>query len=210
MKRLLSELATLQKEPLDYIYINYNEANVKKINVLMVGGRETPYSRMFLRFLIEIPDQYPFEPPKITFTGNYDKKIHPNLIVAYVCLSTLNTGDKHGWVPTISLSSLLTTLYSIFTKEMIFTDNSHEHEKSTDYFPGIMHDTFYITCRLLKDEQNKEFKEIMTEYATIHKQWYIEKLKKLSVQYDGNPLPNYYSPIHKANFAGFIPTFEKL
>lgn len=213
MKRLLKELANLQKEPLDYIYIDYKEDNIGKIDVLMIGGRETPYSRMFLRFFLEFPlsdGGYPLQPPKVTFTGNYNKKIHPNLIVAYVCLSTLNTGDKHGWVPTISLSSLLISIYSLFTKEMIFNDNTHEHEKSVDFFPGVIHDTFYITCKLLKEEKNSEFKEIMTEYATSHKQWYIEKLQKLSVQYDGSPLPNYYEGIDKACFKNFIPVFENL
>src|ERR1700719_149785 len=116
MKRLLKELSQLEKEPLDHVYIDYKDDNVKIINVLMIGARDTPYSRMFLRFLINIPEDYPLKPPIVTFANSYNKKIHPNVFPGgWLCLSILNTGnDKLGWVPSINLSALLTSIYSMF------------------------------------------------------------------------------------------------
>jgi ubiquitin-protein ligase len=49
-KRILKELQQIEKDPLDHIFIDYSESNIRLINVLMIGERNTPYSRMFLRF----------------------------------------------------------------------------------------------------------------------------------------------------------------
>lgn len=208
LKRITKELEQLAKEPLEHIFIDYDESNLTHLEVLFIGPRYTPYSRMFMRFTIDFPELYPIKPPKVVFSSSYDRKIHPNVFPGgWLCLSTLNTGDDSGWVPTISLSSLLITIYSMFTKEMIMTDNTHEHEKSDKFFPGVMYDCFYIQTKLIKNEQNEMFRTIMTSYIEKHIDWYLRKLEKLSADYDGKKLDNYYQP-HKADFKAFIPIFE--
>lgn len=209
-KRITKELYEIMENPLDYIYIDYDENDMTKLQILFIGPRNTPYSRMFLRFEWIYSDDYPIKPPKITFISSYNKKIHPNIFPGgYVCLSTLNRGDDSGWVPSLSLRTILATLYSMLNAEMIqSSDNTHTHEMSSDFFPGIMHDTFYITIKLLTEEKNAMFKKIMNDYVLTHKNWYIRKLEKLSKRYDNKILKFYYDNIFSnnksANFASFI------
>lgn len=192
-RRITKELEQFRKDPPEHIYIDFNENDMTQIEVLFIGPRFTPYSRMFLRFRVNFPDEYPIKPPKVLFTSSYNRKVHPNVFPGgWVCLSTLNTGDSSGWVPSINLTSLLTTIYSMFTKEMIQIDNTHSHEKSEEFFPGVMYDTFFITGKLLKDEQNETLKQIMHTYVAQHREWYLRKLEKLSSEYDGTVLRNYY------------------
>jgi len=209
LKRISKELDNLHKEPIKYIYIDYDDSKIDHLEILFIGPRFTPYSRMFMRFTIQFPDMYPIQPPKVIFTSSYDRKIHPNIFPGgWLCLSTLNVGDSSGWVPTISLSSLLVTLYSMFSKEMIQIDNTHTHDKSPDYFPAVMFDCFYITAKLLQDEPNLKFKEIITSYVKKHSDWYIRKLNKLSLEYDGKCLKNYYLN-EVADFKSLIESFKK-
>nr|QBK87223.1 MAG: ubiquitin-conjugating enzyme E2 [Marseillevirus LCMAC201] len=207
LRRISKEIQQFRNDPPDYIYIDFNEEDLTHLEVLFIGPRYTPYSRIFMRFTVDFPTEYPIKAPKIVFTSSYNRKIHPNVFPGgWVCLSTLNTGDSSGWVPSINLTALLATIYSMFTKEMIMNDNTHAHEKSTDFFPGVMYDTFYINSKLLVDENNEQFKKIMMDYTNSHREWYIRKLERLSQEHDGKTLKNYYRA-RKANFKSLIPAF---
>ncbi len=208
LKRIGKEIQQFLADPPEHIHIDFDENDMTRLEILFIGPRYTPYSRMFMRFRINFPSEYPIKPPKVEFTSSYNRKIHPNVFPGgWLCLSTLNTGDSSGWVPSINLTALLATIYSMFTKEMIMLDNTHSHEKSTDFFPGVIYDTFYINSQLLKDEQNLKLKEIMTKYTNSHREWYLRKLEKLSKEYDGKELKNYYQA-RKANFKALIPAFR--
>lgn len=207
-RRINKELQQFMKDPPEHIYIDYNEDDMTHLEVLFIGPRYTPYSRMFMRFTVDFPDNYPIKPPKVVFTSSYNRKIHPNVFPGgWICLSTLNTGDSSGWVPSISFTALLTTIYSMFTKEMIMIDNTHSHEKSNDFFPGVMLDTFYITGKLLAEEKNEKLLKIMKDYVSKHHDWYIRKLDRLSEKHDGNTLKNYYQS-RKANFKSLKEYYE--
>ena len=208
LKRISKEIAQFQTDTPEHIYVDFNEADMTHLEVLFIGPRYTPYSRMFMRFTVDFPSEYPIKAPKVVFTSSYNRKIHPNVFPGgWLCLSTLNTGDSSGWVPSINLSALLTTIYSMFTKEMIMNDNTHSHEKSEEFFPGVMYDTLYITSKLLKDEQNEKLKKVMVDYVGCHREWYMRKLEKLAKEYDGKNLKNYYET-RKANFKSLIPAFK--
>nr|QBK88070.1 MAG: ubiquitin-conjugating enzyme E2 [Marseillevirus LCMAC202] len=207
-KRIIKEIQQFLQEPPEHIYIDFNENDITHLEILFIGPRYTPYSRMFMRFTVDFPSEYPIKPPKVVFTSSYNRKIHPNVFPGgWLCLSTLNTGDSSGWVPSINLTALLATIYSIFTKEMIMTDNTHSHEKSTEFFPAVMYDTFYITSKLLIDEQHEKLKKVMTNYTNSHREWYFRKLERLSQEYDGKELKNYYQA-RKANFKLLTPAFR--
>lgn len=205
--RIAKELEELITNPPDYIYVDYNDDDLSTIEVLFIGPRYTPYSRMFFRFRVRFGEEYPIKPPKITFESSYGRKIHPNIFPGgWICLSTLNTDENAGWAPSIRLSALLVTIYSMLSEEMIKTDNTHTHDKSSEFFPAVMYDCFYITRRLLHEEQNPKFRQIMTEYVDRHREWYIRKLERLSEQHDGKVLPNYYEN-YTADFKSLIPGF---
>jgi hypothetical protein len=115
-------------------------------------------------------------------------------------------GDDSTWAPTISLTALLATLYSIFTADMIQKDNVHKDDKSEEFFPGIMYDVFCTTSKLLHEENNEKFKTIMINYLNKHRDWYLRKLERLGNEYDGKLLPNYKEPVI-ANFKSLINIF---
>ena len=208
LRRITKEIQQFLEDPPDHIYIDFDEQDMTHLEVLFIGPRLTPYSRMFMRFTVDFPEEYPIRPPKVVFTSSYARKIHPNVFPGgWICLSTLNTGDSSGWVPSINITALLTTIYSMFTKEMIMIDNTHTNEKSEEFFPGIMYDTFYINSRLMHDEKNEKLKEIMHDYTDDHREWYIRKLERLSAEHDGKELRNYYQN-RKANFKALIPAFK--
>ncbi len=191
--RIIKEIQQFMNDPPEHVYVDFDDKDLTHLEVLFIGPRFTPYSRMFMRFTVDFSKEYPIKPPKVQFTSSYDRKIHPNVFPGgWICLSTLTTGDDSGWVPSINLTALLATIYSMFTKEMIMLDNTHDHEKSEKFFPGIMYDTFYITFKLLRDEQNEKLKKIMVDYTESHKDWYDRKLERLSKEHDGKMLDNYY------------------
>lgn len=209
IRRITKEIQQFMDDPPDHIYIDFDEQNVTHLEVLIIGPRLTPYSRMFMRLTIDYPADYPIKPPKIVFSSHYNRKIHPNIFPGgWICLSTLEAGNPAGWVPSINLGSVLTTIYSMFTKEMIMIDNTHVHEKDDSFFPGIMWDTFYITSRLIVEESNPKLSKIMRDYVLAHKDWYIRKLTRLSDEYDGKMLPNFYEA-RVAQFKELIPIFRK-
>ena len=108
LRRIGKEIQQFLKEPPEHIYIDYKEEDMTHLEVLFIGPRYTPYSRMFMRFAIDFPEGYPIKPPKVVFTSSYGRKIHPNVFPGgWICLSTLNTGDASGWVPSINLTALL-------------------------------------------------------------------------------------------------------
>ena len=105
LRRIGKEIQQFNEDPPEHIFIDFEEEDMTHLEVLFIGPRYTPYSRMFMRFTIDFPLQYPIKPPKVVFTSSYNRKIHPNVFPGgWICLSTLNTGDSSGWVPSINLS----------------------------------------------------------------------------------------------------------
>eukprot|EP00124_Ichthyophonus_hoferi_P004554 Ihof_evm4s516 gene=Ihof_evmTU4s516 len=77
------------------------EANIR-------GATETPYSGGMFKLEIQIPERYPFEPPKVRFiTPIY----HPNIDNAgRICLDILKMPPKGGWKPSLNVSTVLTSI----------------------------------------------------------------------------------------------------
>lgn len=67
-------------------------------------------------FEIIFPFDYPSHPPKVVFhTGDGEMRFHPNLYTnGKVCLSILNTWHGEQWSSSMTLSSILVTLTTLF------------------------------------------------------------------------------------------------
>lgn len=176
-----------------HIRVYLSDEDMFKWEVLMIGPRRTIYSRTIFRFTVTFPSEFPLKPPVFTVVS-YDRKPHPNFFPGgHVCLSTLNTEKEKGWTPVMSMEGLLLTVYSMLGEDSIQSaDNSHDHEKSDNFFPSVMHDCYYITYKLLVDEPNQVIRNEIYDYISTHKDWYLRKLRQLGKRYDGKSFPNYY------------------
>ena len=76
------------------------------------GAKGTPFEGGYFHFKIEIPEQYPFEPPEVKMIT---KVYHPNINskTGSICVNILKKGV---WVPTNSIQSVLLSLQGLLTK----------------------------------------------------------------------------------------------
>ena len=51
--RISVEIKQFMKDPPDHIYIDFKDENMTHLEVLFIGPRFSPYSRMFMRFSID-------------------------------------------------------------------------------------------------------------------------------------------------------------
>nr|XP_034299649.1 ubiquitin-conjugating enzyme E2 T-like [Crassostrea gigas] len=85
-----------------------DEDNMTQLTAQIIGGEGTPYEGGIFKLEIQIPDRYPFEPPKVNFvTPIY----HPNIDSGgRICLDTLKMPPKGAWKPCLNVSTVLTSI----------------------------------------------------------------------------------------------------
>ncbi|CAK9822110.1 Ubiquitin-conjugating enzyme E2 T [Anthophora retusa] len=103
--RLKREIEQLNKTPIDGISCYSKSDNFENFIATIIGPNGSPYSGYVFQLSIDIPAQYPFEPPRIIFqTPIY----HPNIDnKGRICMDLLNMPPKGSWKPTIGLKNLL-------------------------------------------------------------------------------------------------------
>ena len=128
------------------IFLHFNEEDITKCKAMIIGPEDTPYGYGMLFFDITFPVNYPFNPPKVKYISNSITRIHPNLYVnGKVCLSILGTWSGPGWVPTMNVISLLTTIQSLLTSNPIEHEPHFENEtgpRSIQYIKIINYERF--------------------------------------------------------------------
>ncbi|EDO47887.1 predicted protein [Nematostella vectensis] len=85
-----------------------DENRIDKLEAKLIGAEGTPYHKGIFKLDIQIPERYPFEPPKVRFvTPIY----HPNIDSSgRICLDTLKMPPKGMWKPALNISSVLSTI----------------------------------------------------------------------------------------------------
>jgi baculoviral IAP repeat-containing protein 6 len=114
MKRLLTELATLQSSLPEGIFVRYANSRPDLMKVLIIGPRDTPYEQGLFEFDLVCPLDYPQSAPRMHFrtTGKGRAHFNPNLYPdGKVCLSLLGTWSGPSWLP--NESTILQILVSI-------------------------------------------------------------------------------------------------
>lgn len=81
--RIHREIIKLQK-PNDIYLISFNENNLKEIDAIIKAPKDSLYKHTFIILKLNLPDDYPFSPPKVTFINYNNTRIHPNLMEKYV------------------------------------------------------------------------------------------------------------------------------
>ncbi|KAG9415611.1 Ubiquitin-conjugating enzyme E2 T [Aphanomyces cochlioides] len=106
--RMRREIEMLENDPPHGICAWPKGDRLDELEAQIQGPEGTPYEKGVFLLQITIPERYPFEPPKVHFvTPIY----HPNIDNAgRICLDTLKMQPKGSWMPSVNLSTLLTTI----------------------------------------------------------------------------------------------------
>ncbi|KAI9996015.1 hypothetical protein PInf_013193 [Phytophthora infestans] len=106
--RMRKEIAMLESDPPFGVSAWPKDDQIDHLEAQILGPDGSPYEKGVFQLEIEIPERYPFEPPKVRFvTPIY----HPNIDDAgRICLDTLKMQPKGSWLPSVNISTLLTTI----------------------------------------------------------------------------------------------------
>ncbi|KAK2738377.1 hypothetical protein FQN57_007054 [Myotisia sp. PD_48] len=104
-KRISKELSELMNSPLDGIRVTLlDDSDIYKWKVYMTGPEGSPYEGGTFIVNLNLPNEYPFKPPTVSFGT---KIYHPNVTnddKGTMCLGML-TSDQ--WKPSSKLSAVL-------------------------------------------------------------------------------------------------------
>uniref|UniRef100_A0A915JWQ6 E2 ubiquitin-conjugating enzyme n=1 Tax=Romanomermis culicivorax TaxID=13658 RepID=A0A915JWQ6_ROMCU len=90
------------------IKIEMIDSSMFKLSGEILGPPETPYCGGTFKLSIDVPDNYPFQPPKVKFCTNI---WHPNISSATgaICLDLL----KDQWAASMTLRTILISIQSL-------------------------------------------------------------------------------------------------
>ena len=109
MNRLKNEWQKLKDDPLDNISAGPVNDDFYNWEANIIGPSNSVYQGAIFKLKINIPENYPFKPPKIKFvTPIY----HPNINkFGDICLDTITT----NWSPIMSIGKVLLSICSLLT-----------------------------------------------------------------------------------------------
>ncbi|CAM9643071.1 unnamed protein product [Discosporangium mesarthrocarpum] len=106
--RLKKELKMLAEEPPPGVCAWPVGESLTHLQAQIEGPEDTPYQRGTFLLDIQVPDRYPFEPPKVRFLTPI---FHPNIDSGgRICLDTLKMRPTGSWAPSMNVATLLTTI----------------------------------------------------------------------------------------------------
>lgn len=200
-KRLLKELRQLIKEQNsksllenDYL-ISFDEHDLAKVYAIIKCPHDSLYRHKFIRLDFDIPDDYPFSPPKVSFV-NYDgSRIHPILYEnSRVCCTILNTWPSlesdsknklEAWTSSFGIETVLLTISS-------FLDNEpYKHEANApnndSYNTFVLFKT-WNTClfKYLENAQPELFTQFISSYICQNISEIMDDLQDFNAIYPPN------------------------
>jgi ubiquitin-conjugating enzyme E2 D/E len=108
IKRLQSEIKEMTiNPPMNCSAGLINDNNFFKWQATIIGPEGSPYHGGIFNLNIDLPEDYPFKPPKVTFiTKIYHCNINSN---GAICLDIL----KNKWSPVLTISKVLLSICSL-------------------------------------------------------------------------------------------------
>jgi len=128
------------------------DEDISRLNVLIVGPRDTPYQGGFFHFFVGFGDDYPFQPPRVRLmTTDHGKvRFNPNFYNnGKICLSILHTWSGPQWTASQTLTSVLCSIQSLMTEKPYQNEPGQEEMKETskralDYMAIIRHESIRV------------------------------------------------------------------
>jgi ubiquitin-conjugating enzyme E2 D/E len=110
LRRIQKELQDLQRDPPGNCSAGpVDEANLFQWTGTIMGPEDSPYHGGVYFLNIQFPSDYPFKPPKLTFTTRI---YHPNINSnGSICLDIL----KDQWSPALTISKVLLSISALLT-----------------------------------------------------------------------------------------------
>ncbi|XP_045605566.1 ubiquitin-conjugating enzyme E2 T isoform X2 [Procambarus clarkii] len=106
--RLNRECQQLQESPPAGVSCWPEGDKLDVFSAVIVGDEDTVYAGGIFRLEVEVPERYPFLPPKVRFLT---KIYHPNIDSAgRICLDILKLPPSGSWRPAHNLASVLTSI----------------------------------------------------------------------------------------------------
>ena len=127
-KRIIKDVMDIRRNPLtdQGIYYTHDDEDMMRGYTMIVGPTDTPYAHGYFLFDITFPSDYPTSPPNVKFMTkdpNAKTRFNPNLYRnGKVCVSMLNTWHGEQWSGCQTLSSVLLTLCTLFTKNPLLNE----------------------------------------------------------------------------------------
>jgi ubiquitin-conjugating enzyme E2 D len=108
-KRIKKELENIKKDPPLSCSAGPDGDDIFNWSATIMGPEASPYHGGVFNLNIIFPQNYPFKPPKITFTT---KVYHPNINNSGgICLDVL----KDQWSPALTIDKVLLSICSLLT-----------------------------------------------------------------------------------------------
>lgn len=109
MKRITKELFDLHKDPPTNCSAGPVGEDIFHWQATIIGPEDSPYSGGMFNLTIHFPTDYPFKPPKVSFST---KIYHPNINSnGSICLDIL----RAQWSPALTISKVLLSICSLLT-----------------------------------------------------------------------------------------------
>ncbi len=212
-KRIVKEIQDLEQSKdlmkENGIYYYYDESNIKKLYVMIVGPKDSPYEDGFYFFEFTYPDNYPMNPPIAKYmtqgiindekNNKYNVRFNPNLYTCgKVCLSMLNTWQGPGWVPTNTITNVLFAIQALVLNENpLENEPGYEDLKGEDakkyktYNQVIEYANWKISiCNMIEDPPKpfENFKNEMIEHFKKNYEGLKKKINEKKTEYGGNQI----------------------
>ena len=211
VKRIMKDINDLNKNNLNshgiYHYI-YND-DIYKIKVLMIGPSNTPYEYGYYFFNLEMPNNYPFSPPKVSYcTQNGKTRFNPNLYTnGKVCLSIINTWSGPKWSSCNSISTVLLSIQAlVFIENPLHNEPGYEKEngqKNLNYNVLLTYENFKTSIlKMLQNTPNtfENFKSIINEHFINNYDKILENIENNMDKHDKLYYLNIYNMKQKLDY----------
>ena len=198
-KRLLRDIKSIMKEPLDNenIYYKHDENDMSKGYALIIGQKDTIYENGYYFFEFNFPYDYPYSPPKLEYKTNTEYiRFHPNFYKnGKVCISLLNTWPGDPWTSCQTIRSILITISMLFDNKPLLhepsiTENHYDfanYHKIIEY-KNLEFSYFKIGNEILLHNKNvistsKHFSETISKHFKDTKTYMKSKVNELKNKY---------------------------